>query len=189
MHELQPYHLDVLKEVSNIGVAHAATALSNLIDNRIEMSVPNVRLTMIRDLPDQIGGAETKVAAIFLRMIGDASGSLYFITRTKDAETLVRAFTRDEHFQLDKPPYDELGLSAFQEIGNILAGSFLTSLANFTRLHLQPTVPGVAVDMAGAILTDGLISLLQVGDHAIVIDTEMKQSRDEIGRASCRERV
>lgn len=176
MDQLQPYHLDVLKEVSNIGVAHAATSLSALVGKTIKMTVPDVRLIPIPQLPQKIGGVETKVAAIFLRMIGDASASLYFVTTTKDAEKLVRSIMKNDSFQLDTPPYDEMGLSAFQEIGNILAGSFLTSLSTFTRLALQPSVPGVAIDMAGAILNEGLISLLQAGDHAIVIDTEIKET-------------
>ncbi len=175
MDRLQPYHLDVLKEVSNIGVAHAATALSSLVKERIEMSVPNVSLTPIQHLPSQIGGVETKVAAIFLRIEGDASGSLYFIAGIEDAAKLVCTIMRTKDFQLDSPPYDELGLSAFQEVGNILAGSYLSSLSDFTKLSLQPTVPGVSIDMAGAILNDGLTSILQVGDHAIVIETEIKE--------------
>lgn len=184
MHHLQPYHLDVLKEISNIGAAHAATALSSLVKERIEMSVPNVKLVPLNDLPCQFGGVETKVAAIFLRIEGDAPGSLYFITGTEDAEKLIRTLTGNDLFQLDEPPYDDLGMSAFQEVGNILAGSYLSSLSDFTKLALQPTVPGVSIDMVGAVLSFGLMPLLQVGDYAIVIDTEIMEVEGERNRIS-----
>src|SRR5690606_18908687 len=71
----------------------------------------------------------------------------------------------------EQPPYDELAMSAFQEIGNILAGSYLSSLADFTKLNLQPTVPAVGIDMAGALIHYGLIEISKESDYAVVIDT------------------
>ena len=68
--------------------------------------------------------------------------------------------------------YSELELSALNEIGNILAGSYLSSLADFTNLNMQPTVPALAIDMAGAILSYGLLQFGQMGDQALLIDTK-----------------
>ncbi|MCM3759469.1 chemotaxis protein CheC [Alkalihalobacillus oceani] len=175
LQRLKPYHLDVLKEIGNIGAGHAATALSQLLNKTIEMSVPAVRIVSFQELPEQVGGAETEVAAIFLRIEGEAPGSLFFISKIEDIEKIVRQLTGITSFQLQSPPYHEVGISAFQEIGNILAGSYLSSFSDFTKLSLQPSVPGFSVDMAGAILSYGLIELSQVGDSAIVIDTQIKE--------------
>lgn len=65
----------------------------------------------------------------------------------------------------------EMELSALSEIGNILAGSYLSSLADFTSLTMYPTVPALAMDMAGAILGYGLLQFGQMGDDALLIDT------------------
>ena len=62
--------------------------------------------------------------------------------------------------------------SALMEIGNILSGSFLNALSYFTKMTLLPSLPALAVDMAGAILSVILIQLGQVGDYALVIETE-----------------
>lgn len=175
LQRLQPYHLDVLKEIGNIGAGHAATALSQLLNKTIDMSIPAVRLVSFQDLPAQVGGADTEVAAIFLRIEGEAPGSMFFISKIEDIEKLIRHLTSVDSFQLRVPPYDELGISAFQEVGNILAGSYLSSFSDFTKLLLQPSVPAFSVDMAGAILSYGLIPLSQVGDYAIVIDTEIRE--------------
>lgn len=175
LQNIESYHLDVLQEIGNIGAAHAATALSELLNKQIEMSVPDVKLVPIRDLPNQVGGSETEVAAIFLRIEGEAPGSIFFISEIEEVENLVRRLTNITSFQLRTPPFDDLGLSAYLEVGNILGGSYLSSLADFTRLTLHPSVPGVSVDMAGAILNYGLISISEVGDYAIVIDTEIKE--------------
>ncbi|GAE24275.1 chemotaxis protein CheC - inhibitor of MCP methylation [Halalkalibacter wakoensis JCM 9140] len=177
--KLKPYQLDVLKEIGNIGAGHAATALSQLLNKSIDMSVPSVRIVSFQDLPDQVGGADTKVAAIFLRIDGDAPGSMFFISTIEDTEKLIRQLINKEAFQLQQPPFDEMGESAFLEVGNILAGSYLSSLSDFTQLSLQPSVPGFSVDMAGAILSYGLISLSEVGDYAIVIDTQMMELEAE----------
>lgn len=173
LQRLQPIHLDALKEVGNIGAGHAATALSLLLNKTIDMTVPDVRLVSFQDLPEQVGGAEMEVAAIFLRIEGDAAGSMFFIATISDVEKMIKHLTNIETFQLKAPPYNELGISAFLEVGNILAGSYLSSFSDFTKLELQPSVPDFSVDMIGAILSYGLIPLSQVGDVAIVIDTEI----------------
>jgi chemotaxis protein CheC len=179
---LKPHHLDVLKEIGNIGVGHAATALSQLLNQTVDMSVPAVRLVTFQELPEQIGGPEEKVAAIFLRIEGDAPGSMFYLSHIEDAEKLIQHLTNDSSFQLQESPlHDGLGISAFLEVGNILAGSYLSSLADFTNLSLNPSVPGFSVDMVGAILSYGLITLSEVSDFAIVIDTEMMEARTKEG--------
>ena len=72
-------HLDVLKEIGNIGAAHAATSLSQLLDRKIDMHVPNVELVSFDEMFDLAGGAEEVVAGIFLRIEGDLSGSMFFV--------------------------------------------------------------------------------------------------------------
>lgn len=76
--------------------------------------------------------------------------------------------------------YTEMELSALSEIGNILAGSYLTSLADFTNLNMSPTVPALAIDMAGAILSYGLLQFGQMGDQALLIDTKFLDGLDQV---------
>ncbi len=78
-HPITDMHLDVLKEIGNIGAAHAATSMSQLLDRKIEMYVPNVELVSFDGMFDLAGGAETVVAGIFLRFEGDLSGSMFFV--------------------------------------------------------------------------------------------------------------
>ncbi|UOE92820.1 chemotaxis protein CheC [Alkalihalobacillus sp. LMS39] len=173
--KITPYHLDVLKEVGNIGAGNAATALSKLLNKFIEMKVPSVRIVSFQEITELVGGTDTVVAAIFLRLEGDAPGNMFFLVPIDEAEQLIHRLVGDDTFQLSSPPYEEIGLSAFQEVGNILAGSYLSALSDFTKLNLQPSVPALSIDMAGAILSYGLIELSQIGDYAIVIDTEITE--------------
>ncbi|MFC3841126.1 MULTISPECIES: chemotaxis protein CheC [Paenibacillus] len=170
--------MDVLKEVGNIGAGHAATALSTLLDKPIDMLVPKVRMLPFEEICESVGGAETVVLAIFLRVEGDAPGNMFFILNLDAAKNILRDLIGLKIE--DQEEYSELELSALNEIGNILAGSYLSSLADFTNLNMQPTVPALAIDMAGAILSYGLLQFGQMGDQALLIDTKFLEGESEV---------
>lgn len=175
---LEDFQMDVLKEVGNIGAGHAATALSTLLDKPIDMLVPKVRMLPFEEICESVGGAETVVLAIFLRVDGDAPGNMFFILDLDAAKNMLRDLI-GLHIE-DQEEYTELELSALNEIGNILAGSYLSSLADFTNLNMQPTVPALAIDMAGAILSYGLLQFGQMGDQALLIDTKFMEGENEV---------
>ena len=179
INRIQPHHLDILKEVGNIGAGHAATALSRLLNKTIDMKVPAVRVVSFNEITELVGGSDNIVAAIFLRIEGEAPGNMFFMLPVDEATTLIQYLTGDQTFDLDHPPYPDMGLSALQEVGNILAGSYLSAFSDFTKLNMQPSVPALSVDMAIAILSYGLLELSQVGDFAIVIETEILEKVDE----------
>ncbi|HEY0826976.1 MAG TPA: chemotaxis protein CheC [Bacilli bacterium] len=178
LNRLAEFQLDVLKEVGNIGAGHAATALSKLLDKPVEMQIPKVSMLPFEEIADSIGGSERIVIAIFLRVEGDAPGNLFFILSQDSANKLLENMV-GLHIDTDGS-YTEMELSALSEIGNILAGSYLSSLADLTNLNLSPTVPSLAIDMAGAVLSYGLIQFGQMGDHALLIDTKFLEGDHEV---------
>ncbi|WP_219836681.1 chemotaxis protein CheC [Paenibacillus sp. R14(2021)] len=177
LHKLEAFKLDVLKEVGNIGAGNAATALSRLLDKPVDMNVPTVSLIPFEQVADRVGGFEQVVIAVFLRVEGDAPGNMFFLIEEDSAKKLLRNL-----LALDGSDegYSEMEYSALAEIGNILAGSYLSSLADFTQLYLSPTVPSIAIDMAGAILSYGLVQYGEMGDSALLIDTTFLEGREEL---------
>ncbi|MEH7382546.1 chemotaxis protein CheC [Bacillus sp. JJ1533] len=171
-------HLDILKEIGNIGAGHSATALSKLLNRKIDMQVPNVRIVSFDEMMEFAGGAENIVAGIFLRIEGDLSGNMFFILQIPQATKLIQDLIGDKSFTFECEIPNEMGISAFQEVGNILSGSYLTSLSDFTGVNLYPSVPGFSIDMVGAIIGYGLIELSQVSDFAIVIETEICENEN-----------
>ncbi|MGF7048765.1 chemotaxis protein CheC [Paenibacillus sp. DS2015] len=172
------FKMDVLKEVGNIGAGNAATALSRLLDKPIDMDVPKVEILPFELVADIVGGAEQIVVAIFLRVEGEAPGNLFFILNPEAAKNLLRRLKGIDVGQNDS--FNEMEISALSEIGNILAGSYLSSLADFTKLSMSPTVPSLAIDMAGAILSYGLLQYGEMGDDALLIDTKFLEGTQEI---------
>ncbi len=172
------FQLDVLKEVGNIGAGHAATALSKMLNKPVDMHIPKVNVLHFEEITDSLNGAEEVVIAIFMRVEGEAPGNMFFILSQLSAKKLVGQMAGIQS-EMDEM-FSEMELSALQEIGNILVGSYLSSLADFTQLHLYPTVPSLAIDMAGAILSYGLIQFGEMGEHALLIDTKFLEDKQEV---------
>lgn len=167
--------LDVLREVGNIGAGHAATALSQLLGKPVDMAVPRVNIVPFDEIAEQVGGPESVIVAIFFRVEGEAPGNLFFILTVNSAKRLLMELL---HMESNGDSFTELDVSALSEIGNILAGSYLTSLADFTRLSLSPTVPGFTIDMAGAILAHGVLQFGDMGEQALMIETSFFDGLD-----------
>lgn len=175
--ELTIEQKDVLREIGNIGAGNAATSLSKLLNKKIEMKVPSVNIVSFDDLVEEIGGPEEIIVGLMFQIIGEAPGTAYLLLKVEEAEYLVRKLTNDPDFSLFNEGNDnEMAISALHEIGNIVTGSYLTALSDFTKINMQPSVPYLGIDMAGAILTAGLLELSQVTDYAIIIDTEINQN-------------
>lgn len=171
---IHSFHLDVLKEIGNIGAGHAATALSALLGKTVDMTVPEAAVIPFEELPDRMGGTENEIAAIYARIVGNTPGSVYFFANVQDSDMFIQHLTGKEKVQMGLAKHGDLEHSAFLEVGNIVIGSYLSSFADLTGLEVSCGVPDLSIDMAGAIISHGLMRLVSQGDAAIVINTQMK---------------
>jgi chemotaxis protein CheC len=163
-------HVDALREFSNIGVGHAATALSQLIGKQVTMRVPQVNITPFSQVPQIVGGAEQLVAGIYFRVMGHATGDILVVFPRDSAKVLMELL-------LGKPvsvdgDWSETAASSLTEIANILTSAYLNALGTLLGVTLIPSIPSLAYDMAGAILDTALIAQSRVGDLALLIETE-----------------
>ncbi len=165
---------DVLREIGNIGAGNATTALSQMINSRIEMNVPKVELLEFKELSDIVGGAEKIVIGILFAISGDIDGMMMFMLDKEAGGHLVDLLLGNYEKQKDddSTEFSEMELSALNEIGNIISGAYLSSLSSLTRLTIAPSIPYMAIDMAGAILSVPAIEFGKIGDRALLIETE-----------------
>jgi chemotaxis protein CheC len=174
---LNSEQIDVLKEIGNIGAGNAATALSKMISKRIDMDVPKVNIIEFRDVAELVGGPETAVVGIYFKVTGDITGSIMFLLDKMSARFLTSLLmSLDE----SSDQLSEMEVSALQEVGNILAGSYLSSLSSLTGLKLIVSVPSLASDMAGAILSVPIILFGQVGDKVMLIETDFIEGTQHV---------
>lgn len=148
-------HLDILKELGNIGAGNAATSLSQLLNQRVDMNVPDVKLLELKDVPYILGGADVPVMGVTVLVEGDADAQILLLFTKESSERLI------ENIVAGFSPNDisqEIRQSVLLEVGNIVGTTFLNALGSFTNMTFIPTVPGIANDMAGAILDSVLVT-------------------------------
>ena len=163
-------YMDVLKELGNIGAGNATTAIAGMLGKRMNMSVPKVGFMDASKLGDAICPEEETIVGIFLEVQHDITGSMMFLMKMPAAHFLVNTIMGRELSYNE--PFAEMDLSAMKEIGNIIAGSYLSALSNMTNMRILPSVPYIAVDMAASILSVPAIQFGQYGDNALFIETE-----------------
>jgi chemotaxis protein CheC len=133
-----------LCEIANIGSAHAATALSQLIGRPVEIKYSEALLTVLAEAIDRIG-APMERSAVVDTPVKAGAGSVLLVFPDDTGEQLCEL--------LGTTLSDEIGLTALQEIGNILASSYLNALVEMTGIDLEPEPPTVEVDLLGELLS------------------------------------
>ena len=169
LEEMSDEYFDVLKELGNIGAGNATTALSQMMQCKLDMSVPQVRLMEFKELGKIMGGEEIIMAGIYLGIEGDIAGSIMFLLEKQAARHLVDKLMG---MSMEGEEFSEMEFSALKEVGNIITAAYLNSLSSLTGLRIQPSVPDLTVDMAGAILSVPAIEFGALGDKMLLIQTQ-----------------
>ncbi|GGE46343.1 CheY-P phosphatase CheC [Pullulanibacillus camelliae] len=178
LRQLTAQHLDLIKEVANIGAGHAATSLSQILNQPINMSVPSVDIASFSELL-MTEEAESPVAAVYLKVNGGISGHLFIMFALEEVEYLIQPLIQADAFNIDMLLTESLYSSGFAEIGNILAGSYVSALSDFSGVNSFVSPPEVCVDMKNVILTEGLIDLSLYEDDAMIIHTALYNERSQ----------
>ncbi|WP_368293990.1 chemotaxis protein CheC [Dehalobacter sp. TBBPA1] len=178
--EISAIRLEALKEIGNIGSGHAATALSKLLQARIDMSVPKVWLVPLEKLGEALGEYDTVQVALYLKVEGDAPGKAIFVLPIESARVIAQKL-----LSLPERPdifSDEMAQSALQEVGNILVSSFIIALSKFSGVLLHPSIPAMAIDMVGAIIDGVLLEEGIIDDDVLIIDTKLSGVKEVEGK-------
>jgi chemotaxis protein CheC len=170
---LSSLHLDILKEIGTIGAGNAATSLSKMLDRRIDMNVPEIKIAEFRDVEDVMGGAETPVVGIYLEFRGDISGTVLLVLDVISAKHITALLLGNACCDGLGEDFSEIEVSALEELGNILTAAYLGAISSFTGLTMKPSVPYFACDMLGAILSVPMIQFGQTSDKAMFIETDL----------------
>lgn len=173
--DLNTMHIDTLREIGNIGAGNAATALSKMLDKKIDMEVPSVKILDFSDLSNVLGGEENVVAGIYFDVSGDIDGNIMFLLDTMSSKILTGMLMGRGDYSKE---LDEMDKSALQEVGNILSGSYISSLTSLTGLNMTLSIPSLCIDMAGAILSVPAIQFGYTGDKVLLIETKLRDGND-----------
>lgn len=168
---------DVLREIGNIGSGHAATALAKMLNQKIDIKVPQAVVCDFNYLCQMVGGEEKLVVGILLTLDGDVDGMMMFIMDMPSSYSLLRKMMFSD--LKDGEEFNEMHNSALHEIGNIITGAYLSSLSDLTKLKINASVPYMSIDMAGAVLSVPAIEFGKLGDKAVMIETEFDDTNSD----------
>ncbi len=171
-------HMDILQEISNIGLGNAATALAEMLNKRVSITVPHAAFLDLEHILPLVGGLEEVVACVNLSFDGDIAGTVMFIFQENDTYKLVDVLLAQEVGTTRE--LDTMGQSAIMEIGNVLTGSFMNAISSMTGLTMHSSVPLFAFDMVGAILSTALVAGGHYDDQVLLIETMFLQDNDRI---------
>lgn len=166
--ELNEVHIDVLREIGNIASGNAATSLSSMLNVKVDMSVPKVRIVDITDAGNMMGGPESVKVGILAKIEGDIEGLIMFLIEENFTKEIIHTLLgMDFSFQSE---LSEMELSVISEIGNIMVASYVNAIADLTGLFINISVPAVAIDMVGALLSVPALELSPASDDVIFVE-------------------
>ncbi len=170
--KLTELQIDALREISNIGLGHAVTSLAEMLEGKIGMDVPHANFISMEEVIEILGGYEELVSCVSLELDGDIQGSVFYIFNKSSTYKLVDTLMGFESEITNG--LDDMAISTINEIGNILTGSFISAISDFTNLKIIPSPPIFAFDMLAAIFTSLIIVSGQPeGENILTIKTEM----------------
>lgn len=170
--EMNALELDILKEIGSIGGGNAATALSSMLNAKVNMSLPEVKILGFNEAQALLGDPEELVAAIFVEMSGELGGIMLFIlTKEFSDEVLLKMLGKTSS---DFLAMEEIDSSVLVEIGNIVISSYITAMSSLVGIQVDLSVPQFAVNMLGGIMSVPIAMMGQYSDRIMMITGEFK---------------
>ena len=165
--ELNFLEIDTLREIGSIGTGNAATALSQLLQKEVRITMPEVRIMGYNESIDWIGGAEEITAGVLMRLGGEINGIMLSVQQLDFVNLVLESMLG--HTVEDYSGLHEMECSALIEVGNIMISTFINALSGLAEIGINLTVPAFAVDMQGAIMAVPMAEFGGQSDYIMTI--------------------
>lgn len=171
LNELDAMHLDVLREIGNIGSGNAATSLSSMLNTTVEIEVPTISLINYENVSQYLGGKDNEVIGLALGLEEDIDGVMLHVVQPKFASRIVNAFYPKEIHTL--ADISDMDLSAVKETSNITTAAYVNSLATMTNTFINITPPIEYLDTVENVLKLASDRFDAIGRQVIYIDENL----------------
>lgn len=165
---LSAFQYDALKEIGNIGIGHATTSLSQMVNDKVDIKFPDLKMIPLLELPPLLTHEEP-VVAVIQELKQDIRGYVLLILYKDSAKQLTGLMGCPS----EKPDiFDEMETSALEEIGNVMNGSYVMALSNFLGISLNMSPPFLIFDMADSIINQIVGMMSEEVDSVLYLSTE-----------------
>lgn len=173
---LTDFQTDALKEVGNIGIGHATTSLSQMVNKEVWISLPDLKLVALTQVPALVRNEEP-VVGIILELKGDAQGYLLLLLSKGTAKQLVKFVLGASD---DSKGFDEMEISVLKELGNIMGGTYITALSNFLSISIGLSAPLDIYDMSDAIINQVVCLMARDVTDVLFLKTEFTINSEKV---------
>jgi|SRR6056297_2315187 len=180
LHLLNETQLDALQETGNIGCSHAATAVSLMVNEEVEITVPNIfvqELPQLKESLRKISGEENKLVGVYLELTNEFLGSILFLFPYSSALVLSDLLT----FQPvgTSTELNEMSQSAITEVGNVVVSAYTNALSSFLDTSIMLSPPHYSEQVPDMFLDEITEAIGKDTSHALVFDTKFKGKKNQ----------
>ena len=168
--KLSVVQTDAIQELGNIGAAHAATTLSQMLSSTVSMSVPAIKAVDLAELGNYIG--DESAAMVVFELQGEIQHGgyiIFYITK----ESAIRLTNTMLGMTDPDRELNEMDRSALVEVGNIMVSAFLDATAELLGFIMLPSPPALSIDMAHAAMETLIAQLSEEVDEVLLFSTEL----------------
>lgn len=169
--------MDALQEMANIGAAHSATTLSQMLNSQIGMNVPEITIVDISKVGEFLTDELTTMVVFELQ--GDIPhGGFLILHFPRDSALRTAGIIQGSAGAVHT--FDEMDQSTILEVGNIMISSFLSATSDLLGFNMLPSPPVLIVDMAHAAITSLIAQMTIEVDDVILFRVKLTSDEHNI---------
>ncbi|HTY09249.1 MAG TPA: chemotaxis protein CheC [Candidatus Edwardsbacteria bacterium] len=149
---LSTIQIDALKEVSNIGAGHAATALSDMTGQKVLINIPVITIDSLATIFAKTARPGEQVVGVLINLMGDIHGRTLMLFAESEAFKFCESLLRKEPGAVRT--LTDIERSCLNETSNILTCAYMNALGDLLGVMVVPSTPELLYDTAGAVERD-----------------------------------
>jgi len=165
---LDDFGIDMLKEVGHICTGNATIALSQVINQRIELTIPNLKLVDSDKVLNTLKNSQEVLVGVSIQLLGNLTGNVVLMFPEKSAYTLIDSISQ---YRSELGNATEYGVSSLKEIGNIVISAYLATLSTFARAVILHSTPNLICGTLDTIFNVAFSKLINETKQVILIET------------------
>ena len=170
--DINEIHIDVLREIANIGSGNAASSLSKMLGHKVDISIPDISINGFNETYAALGGPEAVMVGTLLMLSGSINGMMMFLLPIDIACDMVNMLMYTDIKSHDE--IDEMGFSAISEVSNIMSASFVSAISEMISMPIEISPPEATLDMLGSIMSVPSIYFAHISDTLLLIQNELE---------------
>ena len=170
--DINEMHIDVLREIANIGSGNAASSLSKMLGHPVSIAIPHIGIEGFNEAYDVLGGPETVMVGTLLTISKGLDGMIMYLMPTEIACDLVSMLCHTNIKSYDE--IDDMGFSAIQEVANIMTATFVSAISEMTGMTIDISPPSATVDMLASIMSVPSIYFATVSDTLLLVQNQLE---------------